>query len=1043
VKDKEDSSGYDANVATIMDLSDDELYERWQWELTQDEHTPNDILVASLEREARNRGFEMWTVLDGLGLVAAKVFNPDLHPRGHDGKFIEVLGWINLRDFTVTNKRTGKAYRLDGQRGQVVRITPDPKAPNRPTIKVRIDGPDGKTRMFVDVKPENVEQAAPTVAKLTPQDTANDLAALADRLSTPGSEWVPIAGNPNDPMTRETWESPSGNMQIVKRSDQRWDVKRNDPRPEYGGPPSGKTLIDTVDNRADAIEVANEYESSYINPARAMSDAELANYNGFNRPSPEVNEVGYERERRDAAALKAKLAPSTAPSAAPDAVANWDSLTPDEKLNNARFNLRPQLEKQSITHDDVTNMSNEELDALNKRIGWAGVSNDYVDNLTADVQDEMAKRGLIEAPAGSEPDSSPDNVAMTAIDGGSDLPNSRLRDLAETYGVTIDNSYPAGPNAQTGAIDWAVEDVAPDVAHEDAQTFADDHNVALTDWNDSGPNGWPTASFSGDPVDVMAALDDYESGTTPDVPAGNTLLDKLAQSVGQTNPPAGTTPSVELWNPISSLPPIPATFSEGDRVKVDTKFNAKSTNPLTGEQNLNDSFTPIKRNTGGDVLAVGNRFSIVKFDGVQTPQEMRNDLLKPSTPIAAKAPSVAEAPAAPPVPSAPSGEYTQISDWRSKKWSAAQLDEHIAAIPSDQARTAEFLTQPTGPKSVPQGPRLKKLSDDQLTGMMNSLVNDQHSGDTKGLRENLRIEAARRGIISGFPDFPKPDTQVTEVKDVGTTPAPSALNNDYARMMDAIARGKAPTVARSMIDGKPMDGEGKLVVSDGSTTYHVSKLSDDKWRITSRDDYGTYSGNVTGMPDQTRDASGVVITDPAIIKMLDAVNDGASPKAAVADVPESTDLHVGSYPFAVIKAPTEAAIVTEGKKRGLVPENVPPAPSSSGGAYSGRDPSVASPILPTQSKINLQNVTENPYGLADGTYFVIQSESTGHLRAVGSAGFVPGPDDPWALGRTVWVKHDQTGAPIGASHEVVGIRLPDGTFQGIIPDRKIALSVFK
>lgn len=146
-------------MASVADLSDGDLYERWEWEHVQDEHPPNEVLIASLEREAKNRGFNLRDVTYSLGITAARIFNPDLHPRGRDGRFIEKLGIIELFDLGGNVK--------DGRRGTVVDITPDPKSPGRPVIKVRVDDPNtGKTQMYVDVRPENIQQAPEAKARL-------------------------------------------------------------------------------------------------------------------------------------------------------------------------------------------------------------------------------------------------------------------------------------------------------------------------------------------------------------------------------------------------------------------------------------------------------------------------------------------------------------------------------------------------------------------------------------------------------------------------------------------------------------------------------------------------------------------------------------------------------------------------------------------------------------------------------------------------------------------------------------------------------------
>jgi hypothetical protein len=153
-------------MASVGDLSDTDLYERWEWEKVQDEHPPNEVLIASLEREAKSRGFNLRDVVYSLGITAARIFDPDLHPRGRDGRFIEKLGLIELFGLGGNVK--------DGRRGTVVDITPDPKAPGRPVIKVRVDNPTtGKTEMYVDVRPENIQQAPEAKARLNLPNTAN------------------------------------------------------------------------------------------------------------------------------------------------------------------------------------------------------------------------------------------------------------------------------------------------------------------------------------------------------------------------------------------------------------------------------------------------------------------------------------------------------------------------------------------------------------------------------------------------------------------------------------------------------------------------------------------------------------------------------------------------------------------------------------------------------------------------------------------------------------------------------------------------------
>lgn len=76
--------------------------------------------------------------------LTAAVWDPDLHPRGHDGRFIEIGALLKLLSGDNKNKR-----------GTVTEIVPDPNDRGNPTLRVQLE--DGTT---VDAKPADVEQAA-------------------------------------------------------------------------------------------------------------------------------------------------------------------------------------------------------------------------------------------------------------------------------------------------------------------------------------------------------------------------------------------------------------------------------------------------------------------------------------------------------------------------------------------------------------------------------------------------------------------------------------------------------------------------------------------------------------------------------------------------------------------------------------------------------------------------------------------------------------------------------------------------------------------
>ena len=106
-------------------FSVESLYERWERELAQLHREPDPVVIAALEYEAREQGFDLLDIHQAL--VAAPFFDESLHPRGKDGKFIEVGGLVKLLNFKIRGKN-GKDYDFGGQRGKVMGITPNPKS---------------------------------------------------------------------------------------------------------------------------------------------------------------------------------------------------------------------------------------------------------------------------------------------------------------------------------------------------------------------------------------------------------------------------------------------------------------------------------------------------------------------------------------------------------------------------------------------------------------------------------------------------------------------------------------------------------------------------------------------------------------------------------------------------------------------------------------------------------------------------------------------------------------------------------------------------
>lgn len=151
--------------ATIESI--ESIYERWEREMAQLSRDPDPALIASLEAQARAQGVDLLEICEAL---TAAIWDEALHPRGHDGRFIELGGIVRLLNFKVAGK-DGKTYDFNGHRGKVLGITPDKKSDKLPPdIRVGVLRPDqsddDQPSTIITVKPNNVEQA-PEKARLT------------------------------------------------------------------------------------------------------------------------------------------------------------------------------------------------------------------------------------------------------------------------------------------------------------------------------------------------------------------------------------------------------------------------------------------------------------------------------------------------------------------------------------------------------------------------------------------------------------------------------------------------------------------------------------------------------------------------------------------------------------------------------------------------------------------------------------------------------------------------------------------------------------
>ena len=132
-----------------------------------------DALTASVRVEAM-RAFvhNPHTVL--VSFTAAD-WNPDLHPRGHDGKFIETLGLIHLIDMAGFRHGQRGDKRVQGQ---VQEIIPDPDDPGNPIIRVKMTDPRWDASAFgetFDARSYQVSAREPGKATI-PKEPVVDLA---------------------------------------------------------------------------------------------------------------------------------------------------------------------------------------------------------------------------------------------------------------------------------------------------------------------------------------------------------------------------------------------------------------------------------------------------------------------------------------------------------------------------------------------------------------------------------------------------------------------------------------------------------------------------------------------------------------------------------------------------------------------------------------------------------------------------------------------------------------------------------------------------
>ncbi len=135
-------------------------------------HDEDQAIVASLASQIRDlAGVDSSTPISAL-IAGVDDWNPDLHPRGRDGRFIEVFGWIKavVDMFDGPDGKSGKKKRKEVV-GQVEEIIPNKDNPGHPTIRFRVG--EGKDARTFDVPHDQVEDAEDQIARLDNLDVPN------------------------------------------------------------------------------------------------------------------------------------------------------------------------------------------------------------------------------------------------------------------------------------------------------------------------------------------------------------------------------------------------------------------------------------------------------------------------------------------------------------------------------------------------------------------------------------------------------------------------------------------------------------------------------------------------------------------------------------------------------------------------------------------------------------------------------------------------------------------------------------------------------
>lgn len=234
----------------------DEIYTEWRSQLLQPVDRIDFDRVAALEASAHARGVDLITILSS-GAIMAAAWDGDMHPRGKDGRFIELMGWVNV------DRGSG----FEDSRGQVTDISPDPDNPGKPKITVDFKDRDGKTIKTEVLTPDKLSAAAPQKARLNSPEPDDGMVDPPD--------WARdmYANDPNDPnlldayMENELGYDPKTMYNLDERHWDDADARMQDEMATWRVP----DLPDEEDD-APAADVPEAGGSDLSGPAKTLRD---------------------------------------------------------------------------------------------------------------------------------------------------------------------------------------------------------------------------------------------------------------------------------------------------------------------------------------------------------------------------------------------------------------------------------------------------------------------------------------------------------------------------------------------------------------------------------------------------------------------------------------------------------------------------------------------------------------------------------------------------------------------------------------------------